>query len=266
MDVEAHIAQLEAHGYAIMEGALDLAFCDEIIAEIDRLERDGEPSLKGNAFVGYKTVRYFDLLNRGEVWQRVAAHPKLLPVLRGALGPDMLLSTMGTAVIGAGERAQPIHRDDELYAMAMPHRNLVCNTMWALTDFTDENGATRIVPDTHRLAQSADPKGAYESIPAAMPKGSVCFVLGTCYHGGGANRSDQRRWALTINYCAGAMRQQENLMLATTRERAAGFSKELQGLIGYDATLRGVGHVDAGPPRRLLAPYLERADTGHAPN
>jgi ectoine hydroxylase-related dioxygenase (phytanoyl-CoA dioxygenase family) len=259
MDVEAQIAQLEAHGYAIVEGALDLAFCDEIIAEIERLERDGEPSLKGNAFVGYKTVRYFDLLNHGEVWQRVAAHPSLLPVLRGVLGLDMLLSTMGTAVIGAGERAQPIHRDDELYAMAMPHRNLVCNTMWALTDFTDENGATRIVPDTHRLLESADPKRSYASIPAVMPKGSVCFVLGTCYHGGGANQTDQRRWALTINYCTGAVRQQENLMLATTRERAASFSTELQRLIGYDASARGVGHVDAASPRRLLEPYLAKA-------
>jgi ectoine hydroxylase-related dioxygenase (phytanoyl-CoA dioxygenase family) len=248
------IDQLEAHGFAIVEGALDLGFCDEIVAEIEQLEASSEPSLKGNAFVGYKTVRYFDLLNRGEVWQRVAAHADLLPVLRGVLGADMLLSTMGTAVIAPGEFAQPIHRDDELYDLAMPHRNLVCNTMWALTDFTEENGATRIVPDTHRLVEPTDPRQEYPSIAAAMPKGSVCFVLGTCYHGGGANLTAQRRWALTINYCAGAMRQQENLMLAISRERASGFSEELQGLIGYRMTARNVGHIDAGDPRRLLRP------------
>ena len=249
---QSAIDHLEAHGYAIVEGALDLRFCDEIVAEIERLEASFEPSLKGNAFVGYKTVRYFDLLNQGEVWQRVAAHPNLLPVLRGVLGADMLLSTMGTAVIAPGERAQPIHRDDELYDLAMPHRNLVCNTMWALTDFTEQNGATRIVPDTHRLIEPADPRKDYPSIPAAMPKGSVCFVLGTCYHGGGANLTDQRRWALTINYCAGAMRQQESLMLAIQRDRARGFSEELQGLIGYRMSARNVGHVDASDPRRLL--------------
>jgi ectoine hydroxylase-related dioxygenase (phytanoyl-CoA dioxygenase family) len=252
MDYARHIRELEDTGYSIMPGAVDLAMCDEIIAEIGRLEAFEPPSLKGNAFVGYKTVRYFDLLNRGEVWQRVAAHPNLLPVLRGVLGSDMLLSTMGTAVIAPGERAQPIHRDDELYDMAMPHRNLVCNTMWALIDFTEENGATRIVPNSHRLIESADLKASYDSIAAVMPKGSVCFVLGTCYHGGGANRSDQRRWALTINYCAGAMRQQENLMLATPRERVATFSPELQGLIGYRMTTRNVGHVDARDPRTLL--------------
>jgi hypothetical protein len=90
---------------------------------------------------------------------------------------------------------------------------------------------------------------------AVMPKGSLCFVLGTCYHGGGANLSDQRRWALTINYCAGAMRQQENLMLAVPRERAADFSEDLQALICYGQTLRNVGHVNAAHPRRLLEPY-----------
>jgi ectoine hydroxylase-related dioxygenase (phytanoyl-CoA dioxygenase family) len=257
MDYERHIRELEAHGYSIMENALSHEFCDEIIDEIKRLEAIGAHALRGNAFVGYKTVRYFDLLNHGEVWQRVAAHPNLLPVLRGVLGEDMQLSTMGTAVIAPGERAQPIHRDDELYAMAMPHRNLVCNTMWALEDFTEENGATRIVPDTHRLIESANPKQAYESIAAVMPKGSVCFVLGTAYHGGGANMSDALRWALTINYCTGAVRQQENLMLATSRERAATFSEELQNLIGYRTTLRGVGHVNVGDPKALLAPYAK---------
>jgi len=252
IDFEAHVQDLEAHGFTIIEGALDPDFCDEIVAEIKRLESIEPAALPLNERVGFNTVRYFGLLNRGEVWQRVAAHPNLLPVLRGVLGTDMLLSTMGTAVIGPGEPAQVIHRDDDLYDIAMPHRNIVCNTMWALTDFTEKNGATRIVPDTHRLVETADPGKAYPSIPAVMPKGSVCFVLGTEYHGGGANRSDERRWALTINYCAGAMRQQENLMLGTPKALAATFSRELQDLIGYRMTKRKVGHFDASDPRLLL--------------
>jgi ectoine hydroxylase-related dioxygenase (phytanoyl-CoA dioxygenase family) len=251
---------VEAQGYSIMEGALSHEFCDEIIEELIRLENSDARVLTGSAFVGYKTTRYFDLLNHGEVWQRVGAHPNLLPVLRGVLGEDMLLSTMGSAVIAPGERAQPIHRDDELYGIAMPHKNLVCNTMWALTDFTEEIGATRVVPNTHKLIESADPRKTYPSVPAVMPKGSVCFVVGTCYHGGGANTTDQRRWALTINYCAGAMRQQENLMLSTSRELAATFSDELLDIIGYKASARGVGHVNIGSPRELLTPYLKSAE------
>jgi ectoine hydroxylase-related dioxygenase (phytanoyl-CoA dioxygenase family) len=253
MDHERHIQELEAQGFSIMQGALEPSLCDEIIAEITRLEATGATAMPGNAAAGYKTARYFDLLNHGEVWQRVATHPSLLPVLRGVLGSDMLLSTMGTAVLEPGESAQLIHRDDELYEIAMPHKNLVCNTMWALTAFTRDNGATEIVPGTQRLVESPNRKTRYDSIQALMPKGSVCFVLGTCYHGGGANRSNERRWGLTINYCAGSIRQQENLMLAITRERARGFSAELQSLIGYAMTVRHVGHVAARDPRRLLA-------------
>ena len=90
-DFDDHIRELETHGYSIMTDAISLALCDEIVSEIHRLEAEMEPSLKGNAFVGYKTVRYFDLLTQGEVWQRVAAHPNLLPVLRGDPLPDFTL-------------------------------------------------------------------------------------------------------------------------------------------------------------------------------
>jgi ectoine hydroxylase-related dioxygenase (phytanoyl-CoA dioxygenase family) len=252
MDHERHIQELEAQGFSIMQDAIDPLLCDEIIAEIRRLEATHAPGLANNPRGGANTIRYFDLLNQGDVWQRVATHPNLLPVLRGVLGKDMLLSTMGTAVIGPGEAAQLIHRDDDLYEIAMPHKNLVCNTMWALCDFTADNGATHVVPNTQRLLQSPDPKLRHDSIQAVMPKGSICFVLGTCYHGGGENRTPERRWGLTINYCAGAMRQQENLMLAVTRERAASFSETLQALIGYRMTLRAVGHVAARDPRLLL--------------
>jgi ectoine hydroxylase-related dioxygenase (phytanoyl-CoA dioxygenase family) len=252
MDHDRHTQELEARGFTIMEGAIETALCDEIVAEIERLEASGATAMPGNAAAGYKTVRYFDLLNHAEVWQRVATHPNLLPVLRGVLGKDMLLSTMGTAVLEPGEPAQLIHRDDDLYDIAMPHKNLVCNTMWALSDFTADNGATQLVPNTHRLLPSPDRKTRHDSIQAVMPKGSICFVLGTCYHGGGANRTAERRWGLTINYCAGAMRQQENLMLATSRERARSFSATLQALIGYRMTVLNVGHVAARDPRRLL--------------
>lgn len=262
-----HIEEISDKGYSIAERVIDPQFCDEIKNEISRLEVDGPPAIVQNEFTGYKTLRYFDLLNQGDVWQRVATHTPVLDVIRGILGADCLLSTMGTAVIDPGETSQRIHCDDGLYGLKRPHKHLVCNTMWALSDFTKENGATRLVPYSHKLAdypddkidrhaaREIDPTGAdqnYECIQAEMPAGSVCFVIGTCYHGGGANTSEERRWALTINYCAGSQRQQENLMLAHTRSKLASFAPDLQAILGLQTSAFGVGHINAGDPKAIL--------------
>ena len=266
-DAAKHIQAIAEQGYSIATNVIDPEFCDEIKTEIARLEEEGPPSIRQSEFTGYQTLRYFDLLNEGEVWQRVAIHAPVLDVIRGVLGSDCLLSTMGTAVIDPGESTQRIHCDDGLYGIKRPHKNLVCNTMWALSDFTIDNGATQVLPGSHKfdaypddhLAREKlgqiDPTGAdqdYETIQAVMPAGSICFVVGTCYHGGGANRSDQRRWALTINYCAGSQRQQENLMLAHTRKKLASFPSELQDILGLRASNFGVGHIDAGDPKAIL--------------
>ena len=212
-------------------------------------------------FTGFHTRRWFDLLNDDEVWQQVAIHPGVLAVLDEVLGENFLLSTMGTAVIGAGEEAQMLHTDDMVYMFPRPHPNLVCNTMWALTDFTVANGATRIVPGSNNLDQDPDPqlalKGGYDTIGLEMPAGSVAFVLGTCYHGAGANQSDKTRYALTINYCNGRMRQQENLMLGVRPERMMGFPAALQNILGFKIC-QGAGHLFAGDPRAELERRYER--------
>ena len=260
MNSAQHIQNIEDHGYSIAMDAIELDFCDEICHEISRLERIGPPSLTQSDFTGYRTLRYFDLLNKGEVWERVATHPLVLEVVRGVLGQDMLQSTMGTAVIDPGETAQAIHCDDQLYGMRRPHKHLVCNTMWALSDFREANGATRLVEGSHKFDHyphyardtSSEETKPLSTIAAEMPKGSICFVVGTCYHGGGANQSNERRWALTINYCAGSQRQQENLMLAHSRSKLRTFPDELQRIIGLRPSLAGVGHIDAGDPRAIL--------------
>lgn len=267
LDPDFHVAEIEQQGYSVAEGAIAKDLVEEINDEIARLESIGPPNIRPSEFVGYKTLRYFDLLNEGEVWERVATHAFTLKVIRAILGEDMQLSTMGTAVIEPGETRQRIHCDDQLYALKRPHRNLVCNTMWALSNFTVENGATHVVPGSHKFAHypddkltasermQADPTGSdqnFDTIQVEMPAGSICFVVGTCYHGGGANRSDTRRSALTINYCAGSQRTQENLLFSQSREKLRGFSDELKSILGLRASNYGVGHVNAGDPRKVL--------------
>ena len=117
-EVASIVREIDEKGFSIMEGAIPAAFLDEILAEIDRLQsvRPGG-DIPPAPFTGFVTRRWFDLLNDAEVWQRVATHPWVLQVLRHILGDGFLLSTMGTAVVGDGEKQQPIHADDMLYEM-----------------------------------------------------------------------------------------------------------------------------------------------------
>lgn len=247
-----YVEQVRCDGYAIIREAIPPAFREEIIAEIERLERvrpGGD--IPPGPFTGHVTRRWFDLLNDGEVWQRVAIHPWILQVQQEVLGEGFLLSTMGTAVVGHGEPAQPIHVDDGVYAFPRPHPHLVCNTMWALSDFTETTGATRIVPGSHEWDNDPAPAAVYETVPLEMPAGGVGFVLGSTYHGAGANDSGRDRLALTINYCSGSMRQQENLMLAVASERVMGFPRALQDILGFKRC-KGAGHIFAQDPRSQM--------------
>ena len=246
--VKDHVEAINQNGYSIIENAIQPDFLKEIIDELDHLEsvRPGGDIPPG-PFTGLVTRRWFDLLNDGEVWQRVATHPAILQVMEHVLGEGFLLSTMGTAVVGDGEEAQPIHADDQVYSFPRPHPNLVCNTMWALSDFTEETGGTRIVAGSNNWEQEPDGITTYDSVPLEMPAGSIAFVVGTCYHGAGANRSGKERLALTINYCNGSMRQQENLMLGIHPARMMSFSSQLQNILGFKLC-KGAGHIFAQDP------------------
>jgi ectoine hydroxylase-related dioxygenase (phytanoyl-CoA dioxygenase family) len=247
--IDDHIAAISQNGYTILVDAIDEELLERIRTELDRLEwvRPGG-DIAPAPFSGYVTRRWFDLLNDDDVWQQVAVHPWVLPIMTGVLGDGFLLSTMGTAVIGPAEKAQPIHVDDGVYGFPRPHPDLVCNTMWAVEDFTVENGATRVVPGSNNLECDPDFRESYKTVPLTMKAGSIAFVVGSCYHGAGANQTDRDRVGLTINYCNGAMRQQENLMLGVHPERVMTFPAALQDILGF-RMCGGAGHLFASDPR-----------------
>jgi ectoine hydroxylase-related dioxygenase (phytanoyl-CoA dioxygenase family) len=255
LDVDGVAAGLVEQGYAAVSGLASADFVAEIREEIDRLEqRKPGGDIPPFAGTGYHTVRFFNLLHEGDVWQRVATHPPVLAIIKKVLGDDLQLSTMGTAIVGPGEEAQPLHADDRVYG-PLPRqgrRELVCNTVWALSDFTLETGATRFVPGSQHFPEpEPDLDAAYPLERAVMPAGGIAFILGRTYHGAGANRSDERRYGLTINYCDSSMRTQENLALSTA-DLLPSFQPELQDMLGYRMSNYATGHIGADDPRKVL--------------
>jgi ectoine hydroxylase-related dioxygenase (phytanoyl-CoA dioxygenase family) len=251
-DVTTHVGAITERGYTIVEDAIEPELIDELVDELDRLEVELGAVPASNDFEGTQTVRIYNLLVHGPAFERIPVHPNVLPIVEGVLDRGCLISSLSSISIGAGESAQPIHADDQLMPIPKPHPPTVCNTMWALTDFTEANGATRLVPGSHRADRSPDYGAAYESIPAEMARGSVLVWHGSLWHGGGANTTAERRIGIAMNYCAGYIRQQENQQLGIPRHLAATFERRLQQLCGYSVYSGLIGHIDKRDPIELL--------------
>ena len=251
-DLAGHVTEVAEEGYTIVEDAFPIATADAIKADLDRLEHELGIEPAGNMFEGAKTWRIYNLLVHGPMYEQIPLLPTVLPVVEGVLDPGCLISSLSSIVIGPGERAQPIHADDQLIPIPKPHPPTVCNTMWAITDFTEANGATRLVPNSHLAGDHPSFGADYETIAAEMPKGSVLVWHGSLWHGGGANTTDARRYGIAMNYCAGYIRQQENQQLGIPQELVRRFPPRLQELVGYGIYHGLIGHIDKKPPSVLL--------------
>lgn len=250
--VAEHAKRVAEDGYTIVENAIDLDLIDAIADDLARLERELNTQPAGNGFEGANTLRVYNLLKYGKVWEQIPVHPNVLPIIEKVLDPGCLVSSLSSINIGAGESAQPIHADDQLIPIPKPHPPTVCNSMWAITDFTEANGATRIIPGTHLADHSPNYGQAYDSIPAEMAKGSVLIWPGSLWHGGGANTTSERRIGIAMNYCAGYIRQQENQQLGLPPSLVKTFEPRLQQLVGYGIYTGLIGHIDKQSPAKAL--------------
>ena len=228
------VAAIERDGACIVR---DLLSPDEVAAINDDtapwIERtDPVP----HDFAGHKTRRTGALISRCPTTRPVVMQPTILEAAGALLGPyceRIQLHLTQTIAIMKGEGEQPLHRDRLVWGGYLPNTiEPQCNTLWALTDFTLENGATRLVPGSHKWdgERSAKPE---EIVRAEMGAGSVLLYSGSVIHGGGRNQTERTRIGLNITYCLGWLRQEENQFLSCPPEVAKTLDPELADLLGY---------------------------------
>jgi ectoine hydroxylase-related dioxygenase (phytanoyl-CoA dioxygenase family) len=198
-------------------------------------------------FAGRRTRRTGGLVARSATCRALVQHPLILgatqELLAGATSFQLHLTQV--IAIGPGEPGQPIHRDQWAFDFfPFPKGYEVqCNTLWAMTDFTAENGGTRVAPGSHLFEDKL--QLTHEDCEAAeMPAGSVFVYTGAVYHGGGANRSNATRYGLNLTYARSWLRQEENQYLSVPFEVARELPDELLRLIGYQRGAYALGYVD----------------------
>jgi ectoine hydroxylase-related dioxygenase (phytanoyl-CoA dioxygenase family) len=250
--LEQHLSAIAADGYTIVPDVFDAARADAMLAGLQRLETELGVVPADNSFEGRTTLRVYNLLAHGPLFEAIPVDETVLPIVEGVLDRGCLVSSLSSISIGAGETAQPIHADDQVIPLPRPHPPTVCNTMWALTDFTEANGATRIIPGSHLLDHAPTYGEPYPSIAAEMPRGSVLIWHGSLWHGGGANDTADRRVGIAMNYCAGWIRQQENQQLGLPVDTVRGFGPRLRELAGFGTYRHLIGHIDKQTPAQRL--------------
>ncbi len=238
---------------------------------LDRLRAELEPWLEATPpgpddFTGRRTRRTGGLIARSATARELVTDPLVLGAVKNVLSHAKNFQVHLTQVIaiGPGEPAQTIHRDQWAFDFfPFPKGYEVqCNTLWAMTDFTAENGATRVAPGSHLREDKLQLTEA-DTEPAEMEAGSALFYTGALYHGGGANRSDAVRYGLNLTYVVGWLRQEENQYLTVPREIACELPEPLLRLMGYARGAYALGYVDdLRDPIEVVRPELSRTGFG----
>jgi ectoine hydroxylase-related dioxygenase (phytanoyl-CoA dioxygenase family) len=229
------------------------AIVERVVAPevMERVEKELAPWLAATPtsddFGGRKTRRTGGLVARSATCRELLMDPLVLGTVKDVLGHATSFQLHLTQVIAIepGEKAQAIHRDQWAFDF-FPFPNdyeVQCNTIWAMTDFSAENGGTRLIPGSHRYEDRLK-FAEGDSEPAEMPAGSVLLYTGKLYHGGGANRSDAVRRGINLTYAVSWLRQEENQYLSVPPEIARELPDPLLKLMGYARGAYALGYVD----------------------
>jgi ectoine hydroxylase-related dioxygenase (phytanoyl-CoA dioxygenase family) len=269
---EDMLAAIRQDGAIIIDALMD---ADTVAALRAQTDPYMEASANGHdPFVGFSTTRTGGLVSRSEAVRELIQDSCILQLCDGFLLDNCeryQLHLTQIIRLRPGQGAQQIHRDRWAWGTHLSHVEPQLNTIWALTDFTEENGATRVVPGSTDWPDNRQPEPV-EITQASMDAGSVLVYTGSVFHGGGENNSDGDRIGLNITYSLGWLRQEENQYLSTPPELAQDLQPELQELIGYAMGQYALGYYtppgapgenpETVPPQYALGRRGEAATLG----
>lgn len=250
LDADASVADIMK--YVDRDGAVILR--DVLSAgQLNKLKGEIMPYLDATKhgtddFQGTKTTRTGALLARSEVCRDMAVNKKVLGVCDKVLKencPIYQVHVTQAIRIQPGETAQQLHADKWAWSAMFKDTEPQISGMWAITDFTAENGATVVIPGSQHWDQIREPE-LHEITQAEMKAGSVMIFTGSVLHGGGANNSDSDRIGILIDFALGWLRQEENQYLCCPPEIAKDFDPELRRLLGYSMGTYTIGYYS--PP------------------
>ena len=255
--------RLARDGYVILERAIDRVAIEELCASLAPFE--AHRPMGRNAFEGLRSQRVYSLAGKGEPFLRLAEHPDVLSLLDRVLLPNYLLSTMQSIRLHPGEAAQSWHNDDAFYLTPRPRAQpLAITVVWAIEDFTADNGATELIPGSHRWGTEHPDTQAFEAVAAVMPAGSALVFDAALFHRGGHNRTSRTRLAISPQYCQPYLRPQESQLLIVPPDAARACSDRMRAMLGYSIHPPFLGHVDGMHPLRLIdTSYREHKTQDH---
>ncbi len=232
---------LHRDGCVVVKSLAESKVCDLLEKELApylAAKRDEPPNnapYGDEDFLPAKTRRIVGVIAKSRAYRTLVTHPVIMAVCDAMLLPNSAsyqLCTTAALVPDPGSKAQALHREDQLWNLPSPHPVLEVATMWAISGFTIENGATHLVPGSNLWWDDRAAR-ADEIIPAVMERGSLLLWTDHVLHGAGANRSNAPRFGAGAAYILGWLRQEENQYLAVPPELARTLPENLQKLVGY---------------------------------
>ena len=240
---EEILAVISKDGALILENVLTTNELKQFREELDPYMEATQDGL--DDFTGRQTTRTGSLITRSEKARDMVMNKTIVSAANTFLAPycqRIQLHLTQIIRLKPGQGKQPIHRDRWAWGQYMQSDiEPQFNTIWAITDFTEENGATQVVPGsvTWPDNRKAEPE---EICQATMSAGSVLVYTGRVFHSGGENKSNTDRIGANLTYTLGWLRQEENQYLSCPPEVARNYPEELQDMLGYTMGQYAMGY------------------------